>query len=103
MSAEECAGSGFRPVRFELVREEDVSGVSGAGTVAFGTFYPSPNGRVALAWMTDVNSVAVYDSIDDVLQIHGHKGRTVVRWIDDIDSIEADLPTVAEQRRRGGV
>lgn len=71
------------PLRFRLVRSEDVNGVSGTGTVAFGTYYPAPNDRVTLAWCSKTNSVCVYDSIEDVEEIHGHQGRTEVEWIDD--------------------
>lgn len=69
------------PRRFELHRRYDVNGVSGTGTVAFGTVYPS--GRVTLAWTcSDVRSVSVFDDVAEVEQIHGHSGLTDIRWID---------------------
>lgn len=70
---------------FQLYRKTDQSGVSGEGTVAFGLRFPEPNGTVVLGWMTDQNSVAVYDSIEDVEAIHGHGGATVVVEMDTID------------------
>ncbi|WP_199520965.1 hypothetical protein [Jiangella anatolica] len=69
------------PRRFGLHRRYDVTGVSGTGLVAYGTQYPT--GRVTLAWCcSDIQSVAVYDDIDDVESIHGHGGLTEIRWID---------------------
>lgn len=69
------------PRRFALHRRQDLSGVSGTGLVAFGTVYPT--GRTTLAWCVgDVASVTVYDSADQVLQIHGHDGFTDLVWID---------------------
>ena len=55
---------------FRINRKVDVSGVSGTGVVAFGTVYP--NGKVTLCWNTKFNSVAVYDSMEDVVEIHCH-------------------------------
>ncbi|WP_082224516.1 hypothetical protein [Halolamina rubra] len=72
-----------QPRRFELVRDEDVSGTSGTGVVANGVLFPEPNGRAVLGWDTDVNSVAVYDSIEELEEIHGHEGRTRVEFVDD--------------------
>ena len=66
--------------RFELIRETDVTGVSGTGMVAGGVVWG--DGRVAMRWFTDINSTVLYDSIDDVEYIHGHDGRTKVRWVD---------------------
>jgi hypothetical protein len=72
-------------VLFQLYRREDESGVSGEGTVAFGVKFPEPNGRVVLGWVTDFNSVAVYDSMDDMKDIHGHGGKTSIVQMDAID------------------
>jgi len=67
--------------RFVLLRHKDESGISGTGVVAEGVQFS--NGKCALSWLTDVSSVAVYESPKDVLRIHGHSGYTEVRWIDD--------------------
>ena len=67
--------------RFFLVRDEDVSGVSGTGTVAEGVLFST--GKCVLAWMTRYRSVAVYDSIEELEAIHGHDGRTRVFWRDE--------------------
>ena len=67
--------------RFVLLRHKDESGVSGTGIVAEGVQFG--NGKCALSWLTDVSSVAVYESLKDVLRIHGHSGYTEAQWIDD--------------------
>ncbi|MFF3358364.1 hypothetical protein ACFYWN_38440 [Streptomyces sp. NPDC002917] len=67
-------------IRFHLVRTEDVTGVSGTGIVAGGVIFP--DGTVAMRWNTGTSSTAIYDSIDDVTEIHGHNGATVVSLID---------------------
>ena len=67
--------------RFILVRHQDISGVSGTGSVAEGVVFST--GTVALQWLTHgVHSVAVHRSIEDVIRIHGHDGATSIRWVD---------------------
>jgi hypothetical protein len=65
---------------FYLVRTHDVSGVSGVGDVAEGVEFSS--GKVVLSWRTPITSVAVYDSMDEMIAIHSHDGTTTVRWIE---------------------
>ena len=66
--------------RFNLVRDEDESGVSGTGIVAQGVEFDS--GRCALTWLTHLTSVAVYDNISTVEKVHGHGGKTRVEFLD---------------------
>lgn len=68
---------------FDLVRFHDVSGVSGEGIVAQGTQFP--DGQVALQWPSPNRSVAVWDSVTALLNVHGHNGLTVVRFHDGED------------------
>lgn len=67
--------------RFVLQRKEDFSGVSGTGNVAQGVEFD--DGSVAMRWLTATASTAFYDSMPDVVAIHGHEGRTVPVFIDD--------------------
>lgn len=67
--------------RFQLVREEDITGVSGTGIVAEGVLFSK--GWVALTWLTEVNSMVFYPKIDNVYYIHGHGGSTRVEWLDE--------------------
>jgi len=66
--------------RFELQRDEDVSGVSGTGVVAEGLEFT--DGRVVLRWLSEHRSTVIWDSIESVEVIHGHDGRTKIRWVD---------------------
>lgn len=67
--------------RFVLQRLVDETGVSGVGEVAEGVIFA--DGTAALRWLTGTASTAVYASIADVIAIHGHGGKTVVRMIDE--------------------
>lgn len=71
---------GRRPVirPFYLDRREDISGVSGTGVVAVGVMLPS--GKCVLEWRSHLRTVTVFESAEQVTQIHGHDGRTVLRW-----------------------
>lgn len=63
-----------------LVRNEDQTGVSGVGIVGEGCLFS--DGRVAIRWMSENSSGIWYDNITAAVQVHGHKGKTVVRWLD---------------------
>lgn len=81
-------------VRFELVRTEDESGVSGTGVVADGAVFRD---HAVLEWkngdndrvQTSRNGLAVYEDMEDLLEIHGHDGKTTVRWVDDVEAEHA--------------
>jgi len=67
--------------RFQLVRDEDLSGVSGTGVVCEGVQFT--DGKVALRWVVGgARSTSLWDSMRDMVQVHGHDGATVVRWIE---------------------
>lgn len=69
--------------RFHFERTEDASGVSGCGVVAEGIVFS--DGKVALEWFGEHSSTNLYSSLDDVLFIHGHQGRTKVVFDDPED------------------
>lgn len=77
------------PRRFKLVRTEDVTGMSGTGVVAYGVEFG--DGRTEMRWCTEVRSNGSYDSIADLIHIHGHGGATVVEWIDFKEDDPAEL------------
>ncbi|MGN6105366.1 MAG: hypothetical protein ACTHU0_09705 [Kofleriaceae bacterium] len=66
--------------RFVLERAEDVSGTSGTGVVAEGVEFS--NGGVVMHWLSQLESIEVCANMHVVEQIHGHQGRTLVRWLD---------------------
>jgi hypothetical protein len=63
---------------FHLVRDEDISGVSGVGTVAVGAVFSS--GKVVLEWIGADSSFEILDGLDHVERIHGHGGRTRIAF-----------------------
>lgn len=68
------------PQRFKLLRTQDVSGISGTGHVADGVCFW--DGTSVIYWRTEVASVGVYHTLDDLLAIHGHDGATTIEWVD---------------------
>lgn len=66
--------------RFILLRVEDESGVSGCGVVAEGCAFT--NGLVALTWRGEVSKMVTHLSVEDVLKLHSHDGRTRLHFID---------------------
>ena len=73
---------GAQPRRFVLDRVEDATGISGTGEVAWGCVFP--DGVAVLRWNTPwPSSVVHYDrGIESVEMVHGHGGRTRIRWLD---------------------
>ncbi len=67
--------------RFVLYRHEDVSGVSGTGLVAEGVRFS--DGTVVLHWLRAPYQTGLFPGIGDLLAVHGHGGRTELRWLDD--------------------
>lgn len=66
--------------RFALERHQDESGVSGTGRVAVGVEFS--DGQTVLKWLTHVNSLAVYPNVGALVKIHGHDGKTEIKWLD---------------------
>lgn len=76
---------------FELVRNNDVTGISGVGVVAEGVIFS--DGTVALRWR-DLNTsdpnylrgvrptTVLHENIQSVIALHGHGGSTTVRYIE---------------------
>jgi hypothetical protein len=70
--------SGVR--RFVLIRERDLTGVSGVGVVAEGAVFS--NGLSILRWLREPHAVGMYQSVSDLIAVHGHGGATQVQFID---------------------
>lgn len=71
------------PRRFALVRHVDYTGVSGVGVVAYGVRFA--DGHVVLRWCTEHPATSMWDSLDDLVAVHGHGDGTSVQWIDQPD------------------
>ena len=69
------------PRRWYLYRKQDETGISGCGVVAYGMQFP--DGVVTYRWNTSPRTTQFANSIHDVQHIHGHEGKTEVRWIDE--------------------
>ena len=61
-------------INFYLERDLDETGISGTGRVAHGVIFE--DGRVAMRWLTERRTTTTYDSVLDVLELHGHGGKT---------------------------
>lgn len=66
--------------RFLLNRAHDNNGISGTGIVAEGLEFTS--GKCVLCWYGRIGSITVFDSLGDLLFVHGHGLDTVIEWID---------------------
>ncbi len=75
--------------RFVLERLEDVNGNTGEGIVAYGVQFPT--GRAVLSWKATpaipAGATGVYDSVDALISVHGHGGRTIVRFVDRTEPV----------------
>lgn len=67
--------------RFILDRREDATGTSGTGVVAEGVEFS--NGQVVIHWLSQLEAINVYANRIVLEKLHGHDGRTAVRWIDE--------------------
>ena len=68
------------PRRFALIRLVDYTGVSGIGVVAYGVTFA--DGQVVLRWCSNHPATSMWNSMDDMLAVHGHGEATSVEWID---------------------
>lgn len=80
---------------YYLCRKDDVSGTSGTGRVAQVAEFD--DGAVVVRWVASMNAAGVpstthFASIDDMLRIHGHQGRTVVDLVVDTDHLPDTSP-----------
>lgn len=64
--------------KFWFQRITDISGTSGTGIVAEGIVFS--NGWAAVHWLTALDSVAIYPSLEVCEQIHSHGGATKIIW-----------------------
>lgn len=71
------------PRRFALVRHVDYTGISGIGVVAYGVVFF--DGQVALRWCSTHPATSLWNSVDDLLAVHGHGSATSVQWLDRLD------------------
>jgi hypothetical protein len=68
------------PRRFLFERHEDETGISGEGIALEGVVFP--HGGVVLMWLGEVRSFVEWPSLELALAMHGHEGRTRLKWLD---------------------
>ena len=81
---------------YYLRRHEDVSGNSGCGRVAQVAEFD--DGAAVLHWnrganTSGVSSTEVFASVSDLLQVHGHDGRSVLEPITREEMADANAET----------
>lgn len=64
---------------FELHRNEDETGVSGTGLVAEGAVFE--DGTCVLRWKTNSPGTTIFGSVEHMLKVHGHGGKTEMRYL----------------------
>lgn len=77
---------------YTLVRNEDETGNSGTGPVAKAVEFD--DGTAVLKWdgrtnALGVSSMVVYQSIEDLVKVHGHGGKTVLVPDSDMAKVDA--------------
>lgn len=70
-----------RTCRFILVRNKDATGVSGTGVVAEGIVFT--NGMTVILWLRKPYAMGIYQTLNDVISVHGHEGATEIHFIDE--------------------
>lgn len=70
---------GYYIKTFKLVRNKDVTGISGTGIVAVGCYFQSFGGLAVMQWLTEFASTAWYiGGWEQIELIHGHNGKTQI-------------------------
>jgi hypothetical protein len=77
-----------------LVRTEDESGVSGTGRVA--QVVISDTGKVVVFWLGEHPSIIHYDNVGEVRAVHGHQGKTDIKWEPDYKRAYNELKAIME-------
>lgn len=80
-----------RPATGRLVRESDVSGISGTGHVA--DLVRWADDSVSVRWLGEHPSIVYWTSMASVEHVHGHGGATRIVW-DNPQSAPPDLRAV---------
>jgi hypothetical protein len=82
------------PRRFALARHVgDTDEV-----IAFGVAFT--DGHVVLRWCSTHPATSAWNSLDDMLAVHGHREDTIIQWIDALPTELNDVTAVAGQGRR---
>lgn len=71
---------------FHVIRDEDMSGVSGTGVIAEGVLWS--NGHVDVRWLSIHKITEHAESVAEWVAVHGHEGRTKIVFDDEVETDE---------------
>lgn len=66
--------------RFVLQRDRSETGMEGTGITAEGAVLS--DGRALVRWLGANSNMSIWRNLTELLNIHGHKGHTRLRWLD---------------------
>ncbi|MFJ4189402.1 hypothetical protein [Kitasatospora sp. NPDC089509] len=90
------------PTPYVLLRDVDVSGISGTGVVAEGAIFSAAAGSTGVTrWRGERGSTVAWDHARDIEPIHGHGGATRVVLL-PVPAMLAALASIVELGRQGG-
>jgi hypothetical protein len=84
---------------FHLFRHTDVNGLSGTGVVAVGVVYP--NGKAHMQWVSFKSSFEMHDSVEALIDIHGHHGATELIWGNPLPPEEKPIKKARKKKADG--
>ena len=80
-----------------IMRHEDVHGVSGTGDHIADVFEAS-DGTTVVRWLGANGSTNVYGGVKNVLNVHGHGGKTDIEWLWDQEPDADPMDAVFEKK-----
>lgn len=89
-----------KPTLFELIRDTDVSGVSGTGKVAEGVIFS--DGHAAIHWLGTWPTTTPHPSVASIKAVHGHGGATRIVLNDPADRLGRIAEAHTEHLGDGG-
>lgn len=82
--------------KFYLLRHEDINSNSGVGIVAVGVKLPS--GKCIMEWLSNEITETIFESVEQIIRIHGHQGDTELVW--DDPPCDEDKPKAKKSRKK---
>lgn len=90
-----------KPTLFDLIRDTDVSGVSGTGKVAEGVIFS--DGHAAVHWLGTWPTTTPHPSIASIKAVHGHGGATRIVLNDPADRLSRIAAAHSKDAAGGGL
>ena len=90
-----------KPTLFDLIRDTDVSGVSGTGKVAEGVIFS--DGHAAIHWLGSWPTTTPHPSVASIKAVHGHGGATRIVLNDPADRLARIAEAHVAEQLPGGL